>query len=343
MAARSRFVFSPPRRLRRRILSRRPGQALFAPPGRYNVGMAKRDYYDVLGVGRGATAAQVKSAYRKLARKYHPDVSKAADAAEKFKEATEAYEVLSDDKRRQTYDQFGHAGVGASAGRTGGAGVDLGEMFGFGGSGFAHMGLDDILNALRGGAGRSRRAKARGADVEYRVSLDFIEAIRGVTTSLRITGSGKGANPQTIDVKIPPGVGQGARVRVRGKGAGGSGGAGDLYIVVHVKDHPYFRRDGDDIYVDLPISIVEAALGAKIDVPTIDGVTTVTVPGGAGAGKRLRLTGRGVARPGQAKRGDQYAVLKVVAPKELSDRGRELLEEFDSVEKPDVRADAPWK
>ncbi|HUU21328.1 MAG TPA: DnaJ C-terminal domain-containing protein [Phycisphaerae bacterium] len=326
--------------------------------------MAKRDYYEVLGVSRGAKEAQIKSAYRKLARKHHPDVSKAPDAADKFKEATEAYDVLSDPKKRQLYDQFGHAGLSGGMGgphqaRTQwqaqpGAGVkfDFDDFFGGArpaGSGFEGMSLDDILEALRGGR-RSHRTAAdapprKGPDAEYALTLDFLQAVRGTTAALQIQmpEGPKGAHTETIRVKIPPGVREGSRIRVREKGHDGPGGRGDLYIITHLTAHPYFTRDADDIYVTVPISITEAALGTKVDVPTIDGMTTVTVPAGTGSHLRLRLRGKGVPSRDGKSRGDQYVVIKIVAPPALSSDGRELLTKLQETEKFDPRGDVPWK
>jgi len=327
--------------------------------------MTDRDYYEVLGVPRDASEQQIKSAYRKLARKYHPDVNKSPDATEKFKEATEAYEVLSDPEKRKLYDQFGKAGLGTGGGAatggprvytwTSGTGpggpVDLEDFFGgFGDSGFLRMSLDEILEAL-GGAGpgrastRTRRTTAhRGADSEYPITLDFLQAVRGATVTLKIKRRGRGGTQrtETLNVRIPPGVREGSRIRVRGKGPEGPGGSGDLYIVTHVRPHPYFRREGNDIYVDVPISITEAALGAKVDVPTIDGMTTVTIPPGTGGGKRLRLRGKGVAAPNGKARGDQYVVVRVVPPPTVSAKGAELLRQFQTVEPYDPRKETPW-
>ncbi|MBS3735074.1 MAG: DnaJ domain-containing protein [Phycisphaerae bacterium] len=318
--------------------------------------MAKRDYYDILGVQRDATQDKIKSAYRALARKYHPDVNKASDATEKFREATEAYEVLSDPDKRKAYDQFGHAGVSGGApragapggGRTwgyspGGRGVRFEDVFGGGESAFMGMGLDEILEQL-GGMGRRRRsggraATRRGADLQYDLTLDFMAAVRGTTTSVRLRHNGQS---QTVSVKIPPGVREGSKIRLRGKGRSGPGGSGDLYIVTHIRPHPYFRRDANDIIVEVPISITEAALGAKVDVPTIDGMTQVTVPPGSASSRKLRLRGRGVAPVGGGKRGDQYVVLKIVPPETVSDEGRALLEQFDDVETFEPRANVPW-
>ena len=319
--------------------------------------MAKRDYYEVLGIGRGAGDDQIKSAYRKLARKYHPDVNKSAGASDKFKEATEAYEILSDPKKRNIYDQFGHAGLsgqayaspGAYGPGPGGFGVNIEDIFGAGSSGFMGMSLDDILNALRGRAGRTRRARAakpRGRDMEYEITLDFLQAINGATTTVSVrrgSGQAKSGQMETIEVKIPPGVRDGQRIRLRGKGEAGLGGNGDLYIITRIRRHPYFRREGNDIYLDLPISITEAALGAKVDLPTIDGMTTVTIPPGTCSSRKLRLKGKGTAGPRGGARGDQYVVIKIAPPQKPSARQAELLRELQSIDESDPRADVPWK
>ncbi len=320
----------------------------------------KRDFYDVLSVKKDATAAQIKSAYRKLARKYHPDVNKDDDATKKFQEASEAYEVLSDTKKRQTYDQFGMAaftqgaagGGGAPPGWGGGMGgggqrvnVNFADIFGGGGTGdgFAGMGLDDILEALGGGTGRrSARGRTRGPapkgqDVGYRVMLDFLQAIRGTELTLKV-------DSQNISVKIPAGVKDGQKIRLRGKGHPGPGGSGDLLIECKIRKHLYFCRDGNDISVEVPISITEAALGAKVDVPTIDGTTTVKIPAGVASGRRLRLKEKGVLPAGKDKtRGDQYVTIKIAPPEKLSKEARELLEKFDKKNHYDPRAEAPWK
>jgi len=351
---------------------------LSSPPSlAYNTPMAKRDYYEVLGVGRDASAAEIKRAYRRLARKYHPDVNKATDAGEKFKEATEAYEVLSDSGRRRMYDQFGHAGGPGPAGRQtytwqgggpGASGVNFEDIFvGGQGAGFMGMGLDEILQALRGRAGSRRRRPSprprRGADLEHHLTLDLMQALRGTSATIRLRrGLEPAAKTETINVKIPPGVHDGARIRLRGQGAPAPGGNGDLYIVIAVRPapapgapgengdlyiiiavrpHPYFRLKDRDVYVEVPVSVSEAVLGAKVDVPTIDGMTTVTLPPGTSSGQRLRLRGRGFGKAD--RRGDQYVVVKIVVDKNVSSRGRELLEEFQQTEKPDPRKDVPWK
>ncbi|MBI5724116.1 MAG: DnaJ domain-containing protein [Planctomycetes bacterium] len=315
--------------------------------------MAKRDYYDVLGVPRGANEAQIKSAYRKLARKYHPDVNKASDAAAKFNEATEAYEVLGDPQKRKQYDQFGHAGPesGFRWGQAGQAGpgpqgqhvsgFNFSDFFGGRGGGFAAMSLDDILEALGAAPGKRSRqqARQRGRDRESHVNLDFLQAVKGATITMRLGGK-DAPRQETIDVHIPPGVREGSKVRVRGKGEPGQAGGGDLYIVVHVKEHPYFRREGNDIYVEAPIGIVDAALGTKVDVPTIDGMTSVTIPPGVASSQKLRLRGRGVGTTGGQK-GDQFVVIKIVPPAKLSPKGQELLRELQRTD--DCGAKPPWK
>jgi DnaJ-class molecular chaperone len=319
--------------------------------------MSKRDYYDVLGVSRGASDADIKRTYRKLARKYHPDVNKAPDAIDHFKEATEAYEVLSDKKKRGMYDEFGHAGgPRMSSGHRGrpGQGMNMQDFFsgagpgggGGGGGGFMGMGLDDILQVLRGKMSNSRKRSPRrdaGLDIEQRVTLEFVQAALGTTVPILLRrGAGPDAKTETIEVKIPPGVHNGAKIRVRGKGAEQRGGGkGDLYILVAVRKHPFFVADGNNITVEVPISITEASLGAKVDVPTIDGMTTVTIPPGAGSGQRLRLRNKGIAAG--SKRGDQFVLIKIAVEKKISDKGRKLLEEFQLCEQQDPRKDAPWR
>ena len=330
--------------------------------------MAKRDYYEVLGVGRDANDEQIKGAYRRMARKHHPDVNKASDAAERFKEATEAYEVLSDPERRKAYNQFGHTGMpGAGAWSGGGwpgGGARGGPREGFsvsfedvmraaqgarGARGFMGMGLDEILKALRGGFGGRKRGKASartgGQHLQQEITIGFLQAVRGTTATVRIRAAGEtqATRTETLDVKIPAGVREGAKIRVRGKGQEGADGRGDLYIVVHIREHPYFRRQGDDIHVEVPIGITEAALGAKVDVPTLDGMTTVTVPPGIGSARRLRLRGKGVSRPGRTGRGDQYVEIRIVAPSAVSARGADLLRQFQDTESYDPRADVPWR
>lgn len=330
-----------------------------------------RDYYEVLGVARNATPDQVRSAYRKLARKFHPDVNKAKDAPEKFKEATAAYEVLSDPQKRQMYDQFGQASPGGGAGpfqgrpgpggrggsrvytwnsRGGGQGQPVNFEDIFASSPFAGMGLEEILQSLGGGRrswGRRGRAQPTpeefqgvGPDQEYPLTLDFLQAVNGSVLPLELRQPD--GSTERINVKIPPGVHEGSRIRVRGKGAAGPGGPGDLYILVHVREHPYFRRQNDDIYLDLPLSIYEAALGAEVTVPTLDGQARLKVPPGSSGGVRLRLKGQGVANARGGGRGDQYVVIKIVLPPRLSDQGKKLLEDLARSDPYNPREGLPW-
>jgi len=330
----------------------------------------KRDYYDVLGISRNASDGEVKNAYRKLARKYHPDVNKEKGAEQKFREATEAYEVLSDSGKRKKYDSFGHSvfsGSGAG-GRSAGGGfsgagghrinINFEDIFGDS-HGFMGMGLDEILEALGGhmgggkrrGTGRSSGFRsyggtaAKGGDLEHEVMLDFMEAIKGAERDVVIQEQAAGgkSSRQTITVKIPPGVKDGQKIRVREKGNHGPGGRGDLIISCRVKKHLYFRREGDDIHLDLPISLVEASLGGKVDVPTVSGMTTVTIPPGVAGGRRLRLKGKGIANGENGHSGDQYVHLIVKPPKNVSSKGRELLEKFREVEDYDPRRDVLWR
>jgi len=339
--------------------------------------MAKRDYYDVLGVSKGASADEIKKAHRKLVRQYHPDVNKNnKQAEEKFKEAQEAYDVLSDPQKRQNYDQFGHAGVGA--GGAPGVGGDPFEAFrraqqGRGGhrqqwgggsgvtvedfdpSDFGNGQFADIFEQLfgaqqrgrsgrgasqpRGGA-RERAAPARGADIEHPVTLTFAQAARGTTLPLQIDrGDG---HRETIEIKIPAGVKDGSRVRIKGKGeqTGRAGEAGDLYIITAVHQHPYFRREGLDILMDVPISLYEALLGTKVEVPTLDGPVTITIPPGAGSHAKLRIKGRGIERAGE--KGDQFCVIRVSMPKDLSNDEKEMVKKLQQAHPIDARMDIKW-
>ena len=312
--------------------------------------MNRRDYYEILGVPRSATPQQIKAAYRKLARAYHPDVSKAPGAAEKFKEATAAYEVLSDAQKRQTYDRFGHAGPegfapgpGGPRDRTWSGGIPFDVEDLFAASPFARMDLEEILAGLSGGrvrGARRRKAGARGSDAEAEITLDFLQAARGCTTTLQLTRPDGTA--EHIDVRIPPGVREGSRIRVRGKGRPGPAGPGDLYLRAHVRNHPYFRRDGADIYLDVPISVAEAAAGASVTVPTIDGPADLKIPAGASGGMQLRMRSKGIADPRDGQRGNQYVVLKVVLPRKVSPEGRKLLQQFAESDPYDPREKVPW-
>jgi len=282
---------------------------------------SKKDYYEVLGVSRDADEKAIKGAYRRLARKYHPDVNPGDDSAEqKFKEVAEAFAVLSDEEQRAKYDHGGHEAFGAGFDPFGGADFD-----------FRNISFDDlssIFDLFGGGAGPGgRRAAVRGRDLWLQVRIPFLQAVQGTTFELNIPRKGV---QERVKVRIPTGVENDDKVRVPGKGHAGAGGGppGDAYLIVTVEPHPLFRREGHDLYCEVPVSIVTAALGGTTDVPTLDGKTTVSVPAGTRSGQKLRLKGKGVPATGARAAGDLYAVIQIHPPKKLDDRSRELLEEF---------------
>lgn len=315
--------------------------------------MAKRDYYDVLGVSRNASADEIKRAYRRLAKQYHPDQNKNdAQAEAKFKEAQEAYDILSDKDKRAQYDHFGHDGPGAQF-HPGGAGRthvwtssgepidlgDLGDMFDFAsfmGEGRRTSPFQGFFSRAAAAEGRKAARPAKSRDVEYNVTLSFEQAARGTTLDLEIAGGGE---RERIAVRIPPGVRDGQKIRVKGKGSPGRGGkgAGDLYVVTSIQPHAYFERRDNDIYLVVPVTIGEAALGAKVDIPTLDGRRTVTIPPGTPSGARLRIAGHGIADPRTGQRGDQYAVIKIVPPKALTDSQKQLLRQFAELDRTNPR------
>lgn len=295
-----------------------------------------RDYYEVLGVARNASEADIKKAYRKLARQHHPDRNPGDKQAEaRFKEVQEAYDVLNDKTKRAQYDRFGFAGPGM-----GGQGPFRAEG---GPGGFEFQGinpddLESILGAMGGAGGFSeifgRRARGRGRgraapppqSVEAEVAIPFTTAALGGTVSLNVDG-------RTIDVRVPAGVEEGKKLRLGGQGPGG----GDLLVRIKIEPHPYFRREGNNLVLDVPVSVSEAILGAKVDVPTLDGThLTVKVPPGTSSGARLRLRGKGIAG------GDQFIEIKIVVPKINDDRGRELIEELARLHPQNPRANLPW-
>ncbi|MCH6266498.1 molecular chaperone DnaJ [Neobacillus citreus] len=352
--------------------------------------MSKRDYYEVLGLSKGASKDEIKKAYRKLSKQYHPDINKEPDAADKFKEIAEAYEVLSDDQKRAHYDQFGHTDPNQGFGGFGG-GSDFGGGFG---------GFEDIFNTFFGGGGSRRRdpnAPRQGADLQYTMTISFEEAAFGKETDIEMpreetceTCSGTGAKPGTkpetckhcqgsgqvsveqntpfgrivnrrtchycngtgkeiknkcatcggtgkvkkrkkIHVKIPAGIDDGQQMRLSGQGEGGINGgpAGDLYVVFHVREHEFFERDGDDIYCEMPITFVQATLGAEIEVPTLHGKVKLKVPSGTQTGTKFRLRGKGVPNVRGYGTGDQHILVRVITPTKLSDKQKQLLREFD--------------
>jgi molecular chaperone DnaJ len=348
----------------------------------------KRDYYVVLGVERAAGEQEIKSAYRKLALRFHPDRNPGDKSAEeKFKEAAEAYTVLADGEKRAAYDRFGHAGVGAGVGAGGFdptifAGFEdifgnLGDLFGFG----------DIF-----GGGRRRGGPQRGADLRYDLEIGFEESAKGTETTIQIprqekcgtchgSGAAHGTSPvscpqcrgrgqlryqqgfftvaqtcpqcrgagqiiakpcatcgghgqvteqRRLTVKIPPGIASGQRLRLRGEGEGGAGGgpAGNLDVVVHVQDHPFFRREGDDLFCEIPVSFPTLALGGEITVPTLDGDHTLRVPEGTETGTVLRLRGRGMPSITGRGHGDLHVIVQVMTPRKLTREQKKLLEQL---------------
>ncbi|WP_372594347.1 DnaJ C-terminal domain-containing protein [Actinotalea sp.] len=327
----------------------------------------EKDFYATLGVPKNADAAAIKKAYRKLARTLHPDHNPGDAAAEaKFKDVGEAYAVLSDPEQRQQYDAVrAMAGGGArfSAGgrqSAGGAGFEdvFGGLFGAGAGGGGQRvryssqggaGFEDILGGLFGGAaggaagsaGNFGRRPRAGVDLEATTTLPFRQAVAGSTVTLSVDG-------RSVTARIPPGVRDGQKIRLRGKGRPGEAGAppGDLVIAVKVEPHPVFSLDGRDLRVTLPVTFAEAALGAQVDVPTLDGSSVrVRVPAGTPSGRTLRVRGRGVAAHGTGAAGDLLVVVQVVVPQRLSDEAKAAVEQFaaataDADVREDLRARA---
>lgn len=355
--------------------------------------MEKRDYYEVLGVEKTASQAEIKKAYRKLSKQYHPDINKEPGADVKFKEIAEAYEVLSDEQKRAQYDQFGHAGAQQGFGGGGGFG-------GFGGGGFD--GFEDIFSSFFGGGGSRRRdpnAPRKGADIEHSIIISFEEAVFGAEKEIELVrdetcdschgtgaklgttkdtcstcrgtgqvsetvntpfgqmanrrtcptchgtgsiikekcdtchGAGKMKKRTKITVTIPEGIDHGQTMRVSGKGEAGVNGGpyGDLYVTVRVRQSDKFERDGDDIYYELPITFAQAALGDEIEVPTVHGKVKMKIAAGTQSGDRFRLRGKGVKNVQGYGQGDQHVIIKVVTPKKLNAKQKELLREFAEI------------
>lgn len=296
-----------------------------------------RDYYEVLGVPRGASDEEIRSAYRKLAREYHPDVNNDPGAEDRFKEVSEAYEVLRDPQKREKYDRLGSnwkAGedVSGASGFGGTSGFGSGDGQGFGdGAGFS-----DFFESFFGGRGGASRGfegfSVRGGDQEATIEVTLEEAARGGKKKISL------ADGRDFEVRIPPGVRDGQKIRLAGQGGEGASGGppGDLYLRVRIKRHPRFRREDDDLVVEVPVAPWEAALGATVPVPTLDGSAKVKVPAGSSSGRRLRLRGEGMPGPGGSK-GDLYASVRIVVPKTLEKRERELFEELAAVSRFDPR------
>ena len=298
----------------------------------------KRDYYEILGVGKNASDDEIKKAYRKLAVKYHPDKNPGDKEAEaKFKEINEAHDVLSDKQKRARYDQFGHAGVGgASGGPFGGAAGNpfAGGNFNFNGQTFnfdfgGAGAFDDILGSIFGFGGAGARRPRRGADYQTNVTLTFEEAIFGTTKKVSIEGS-------ELKVKIPAGIDDGMSIRLRGKGGPAptkDAEPGDLYVRVRVKSHKHLTREGAIILSEEKIGMADAALGCEVEVETVDGLVTMKVPAGTQSGTPFKLSGHGVPFRSNGDRGPHIVTIIVETPKNLSRKQKELLEEFRSSKK----------
>lgn len=357
--------------------------------------MAKRDYYEVLGVSKSAADDEIKKAYRKLSKQYHPDINKEADAEDKFKEISEAYEILSDPQRRAAYDQYGHASTDPNYG---GGGFGGGGFEGFGGGG-SFGGFEDIFESFfGGGGGRSANPNAprQGSDLQYSLNLKFEEAIFGIEKTVKFnredtcgTCSGSGAKPGTkpetcskchgqgtinverqtplgrvmtrqtcdqcggsgqtikdpcndchgtgrvkkkhaVKVNVPAGVEDGQQMRLAGQGEAGFNGGpyGDLYVVFHVEESDLYDRDGSEIYYDLPLSFVQAALGDELEVPTVHGKVKLKVPAGTQTGTTFRLRGKGAPKLRGSGNGDQQVTVKIITPKNLSDTQKRALRDF---------------
>lgn len=295
--------------------------------------MAKRDYYEILGVSKNASDDEIKKAFRKLALKYHPDKNPGNKEAEaKFKEVSEAHEVLSDKQKRARYDQFGHAGVnGATGGNPFANGNPFGDgNFNFNGQSFNFDfggGFDDILGSLFGFGARARQPR-RGRDYQTSVTLDFEEAIFGTTKTVNVNG-------KNLPIKIPAGIDDGVSIRIRGEGgeAPEGGQKGDLYIQVRVKPHKHLTREGAIILSEETISMVDAALGCEIEVETVDGKITMKVPAGTDSGTPFKLSGHGVPFRADGDRGPHIVTILVETPKNLSHKQKEILEEFKKSKK----------
>lgn len=353
--------------------------------------MDKRDYYEVLGVPRDTDENAIKSAYRKLARQYHPDVNKATDAGERFKEINEAYEVLSDPEKRGVYDRYGRTATQGGFGQGGGS-----PFGGFGGFGDISDIFDEFFGGGFGGRSNRQRGPARGNDLRYDLEITFQEAVFGVEKELEVPRletcshcGGSGAEPGTtpircpqcngsgeirraqqtilgqfvnvtacprcngegeivttpctvckgqkrvrvtrkLAVSIPAGVDDDMRIRLAGEGEPGDRGgpAGNLYVMLHVKPHGLFQRQDNDILLDLPVNIVQASLGAAVDVPTLDGPTKLTIPAGTQSGTVFRLKGKGVPVLRSNRRGDQLITARVVVPVKLNEKQRKMLKEL---------------
>jgi molecular chaperone DnaJ len=334
--------------------------------------MKKRDYYEVLGVSRGAAEAEIKKSYRRLARKLHPDVNPGDKGAQKkFQEVQEAYEVLGDDEKRRAYDRFGHAGPapgfdpGAAAG--GGPGGFPGRGSPFEGYEFQGADLSDLFGNIFGAGGRRPRTqREKGEDAAGTIEIPFRDAVLGGMASLAIRrdrvcekcggtgrvgrnpcpvchGTGHVAQAETVKIKIPEGTENGGTIRVPGKGGDGflGGPSGDLYVTVRVLPHPYFERQGDDIHGEVPITIKEAYAGAEIDVPTIHGTLRAKLPPATQSRQKFRLRGKGVRSPRGGAPGDHIYTVRIVVPRTVTPAGTDAATLLESLYEAPARKDLP--
>jgi curved DNA-binding protein len=303
-----------------------------------------KDYYATLGVARDASADDIKKSYRKLARKYHPDVSKEKDAEEKFKEVQVAYDTLSDPEKRAAYDQLGQHRPGEDFRPPPG----WEQQFRFEQGNLDDFDLADLFEHFGGGAFRGQGARARrggaggfvmpGQDYEVTAHLTLDELYRGAEVSLDVSAPERTPDgalhrvPKTVRIRVPKGATDGERLRVPGKGGPGVGGgpAGDLYLNIALRPHPLYKVSGHDLYLELPVTPWEAVLGAEVEVPTLDGRVKVSVRPGSRAGQKLRLAAKGLPKPREGH-GDLYCVLQVVTPSVLSDREKQLYEELGRI------------
>jgi curved DNA-binding protein len=292
--------------------------------------MKYKDYYKILGVERGASEDEIKKAYRKLARKYHPDVSKELNAKERFQEVSEAYETLRDKEKRAAYDSLGSFRPGQDFRPP----PDWFDRFGSGqAEDLRDVDLSDLFEQMgifgraRGRGGFGRNVPIPGEDYELPVRISLEEAFRGTERSLALNGG-------TLTARIPKGATDGQRLRLRGKGGAGvhGGPAGDLYLLIVLEPHPLYKVRGHDLELEVPLAPWEAALGAQVEVPTLDARVTMKVPAGSASGQKLRLAGKGLPKPGGGA-GDLYAALDIVVPPTLSEREKHLYEELRAVSK----------
>ncbi len=295
--------------------------------------MKYKDYYKTLGVARGAGEDEIKKAFRKLARKYHPDVSKEPNAKEKFQEVSEAYETLHDKEKRAAYDSLGS---GFRPGQDFRPPPDWSERFGRGGQDFGGIDLSDLFESFGRGA-RRRNTQFPGEDYEVGARLSLDEAYRGTARQLRL-------GEREITVRIPKGATDGQRLRLRGKGGPGMNGGppGDLYLQIALEPHALFRARGHDLEIEVPIAPWEAALGAEVEIPTLEGRVTMKLPPGSQSGQKLRLAGKGLPKPG-AGAGDLYAVLSIAVPATLTDAEKKLYEELRESSRFNLRERWPLK